>query len=199
MELTQHKRGETLEFSVDGETGRDAPEWSVTYRLAGMGSSRAVEATQEGRVWKATVPSSVTRDLPSGLYEYEAELTDGETVRFVDEGRFEILPSLAYDDVREVELSFARQALAKVEEVLLDASESADVTFSIAGQSHTFESRQELMAFRETLRNQVRREDFAERHGTDPDDNEMRFRLLPSPTRYPYVTRYPTWLPPRRR
>ena len=177
MTEQQVRRGETLTFYADGVAGRNPPDWSVTYRIAGEGAKKSQVAALESSRWKAVFASSVTRDLPPGIYAYEAELTDGTEAYFIDSGRFELLPSLAHGDDREVEQTFAERALAKVEEVLLVASGSAEISFSVGDQSYTFESRGELMAFRETLRNEVRREQIRNSRGQRRDSNQIRVRL----------------------
>ena len=177
MEEQTVRRGETLTFYADGMAGRNPPDWGVTYRIAGGGTRKEQAAALDGSRWKAVFPTSVTSTLPPGTYVYEAQLTDGTETYFVDSGRFEVLPSLAFDDVRTSEQSFAEQALEKVEEVLLAASGSAEISFSVGDQSYTFESRAELMAFRESLRNEVRREKIRNERGQRRDSNQFRVRL----------------------
>ena len=55
-------------------------------------------------------------------------------------------------------MSFATDALAKVEAVLLSASDSADLSISVDGAQFSFESREALMDFRDRLREEAAEE-----------------------------------------
>ena len=75
-------------------------------------------------------------------------------VRTVAEGRVNVRD----DMLTSVAKTFAEQCLEKVEALLLDASESADLSFSVGGSSFSFESRADLMLHRARLRREVNRE-----------------------------------------
>lgn len=158
MNVRTVRTGETLIFELALSSDRAPPRWGLTYCISGEGILRDRTALVVDGIWRATFSSAETRDFPPGVYAFEAELSDGTETHFPDSGRFEVARSLASGTDRKVASTFAERALAKVEEVLLAASDSAEISFSVGDQAMSFESRRELMAYRERLRNEVERE-----------------------------------------
>ena len=96
-----------------------------------------------------------TGGLSAGQARWEAEDADGA---FVSQGFFEIVETAKQDGEQAIPQSFAQTALAAVERALLAASDSGEVSLSADGVTFSYESRLELMEYRDRLRAEVARE-----------------------------------------
>ena len=147
--------GATLDFEyTDAGAAANA---TLAFLVRGEGIFRRVTGRRDGSTWTGTVAASATASWPDGAYEFQTCLKTGSRVDIVETGRFRV-EKLAGTDHRHALKSFAEQALKCVEEVLLDYAADGAVSFSVGDQSYTFESRSELMAFRESLRAEVERD-----------------------------------------
>ena len=148
--------GTTLAFGVrDAEAGASA---TCTYAVRGEGHRSTKAATRNGDEWEASFAASTTAAWPVGEYEFQALRTEGTKVKLIDSGRFELIDKIATSAGRMVRQSFAEKALECVEAVLLDHAGDGAVSVSVGDQSYSFESRLDLLAFRERLREEVARE-----------------------------------------
>lgn len=98
-----------------------------------------------------------TKALPAGAVRWEAEDADGA---FLTAGRFVVALSAKADGEQALEKSFAEQALAKVEEALLTMSASGEISIGGDEVNFSYETRSELLAYRERLKDQVKRERY---------------------------------------
>ena len=148
--------GDTLDLSTSA-VAEDG--WSVTFFLFGEDLSRpGDEASYSDGAWRVSIGADDTADLCPGTYGWRARATSSTgLVRTVAEGKVIVKDGSAFD----VEKTFAERCLEKVEALLLDASESADLSISVGDSDFSFENRADLMGFRRRLRREVHRE----RHG----------------------------------
>ena len=112
-------------------------------------ANRREEALEDG-LWLLT--SSATSQLPSGDYLYELAGSDGE---YLGGGGFSVLRTAKAEGEVAIVQTFEERALELVEEALLTASGSGEISFGVDGGSFTYETRADLLAYREYLRSRI--------------------------------------------
>ena len=144
-------RGYAFTFDLSADHTTD----TATLRMKGDGSP-VVEypATFETGGYVAKLTPESTATLPAGTYLWELEDENGV---LIGSGMVAVRRSLKEDGEQAVSdaVPFERKLLDEVERVLMDASQSADVSLTVEGRSFDFETRMELMRFRETLRGKL--------------------------------------------
>lgn len=171
-------RGTSFTLTAPADTERDADPWGVTFRVYGEGiEPESYAAVIEDGEWTASVPAGDTRSWPVGEYAYEGALSNGgDVAEIIERGRFRMVASALAGDVRTVERTFAEQALEAVEELLIVASASSELSISTGGHSFSFETRDDLLAFRSKLKQEVDRES-----PNRPRSRVIRARLTDAP------------------
>ena len=132
----------------------DAPDNAVRWRIAGAG--KVMQATVVDG--KATFDGVKTETFPDADYVSEFELSVDGDVDLVAGPSFTILPSIKQGGVKSAPRSFAQQALALVEQALLAASSSGEISVGADEVSFSYETRGELLAYRTRLLEMVAQE-----------------------------------------
>ena len=135
----------------------DAPSGVDSLRVAGGGHVATV-AVNDG---KATFTSAMTSTMPDAVYVSEWVQADGADSLLIEGPRFIIAPSITGGGVTERVKSTAEQMLDAIDKALLQMSDSGVVSIGTDGVSYSYETRGELMAYREQVRSLIARE----RHG----------------------------------
>lgn len=144
---------------------------AVEMRVGGSGATREATVTAEGGTFTGKISATVSAAMPAGAYRLEIKVTNSEgDVRMVDGGDFDLLPSIAQDGEGAVKPSWAEQALAKAEALLVEAADSANSSISVEGISMTFATRAELVDFRNRMREAARVERYERRNPGAMDD-----------------------------
>ena len=133
------------------------PDWSLELTLIGPASA-ALSGAADGSGWIVTLSSANSPDdLPPGRYSWSARVSSALGGRHTfARGQLVVTPDpsdLASSDERSV----ARRLLEAVEAAMLQ--QGTTLSFSLFGRSYQFESRGDLLNYRNRLRAEVAAEE----------------------------------------
>ena len=141
-----------------------APTWSATYYFEKADANFAANAAASGSAFAVTVAASTTATYRAGKYRWRLVVTSAGVRKTVDEGWLEVLPDPAASGNVDHRTP-ARVMLENVEAFLMDPTNLLAANYSVAGRALSRWSRADLLAERDRLRAEVRREESAERMG----------------------------------
>lgn len=155
--------GDSLEFRfTDAEFPRN-DGWSVSLRLNGAETitvSGAADADDAAAHIVAAL-SATSAGWDAGFYAWAFFATKAGERHTLFTGTVEILANPAAISGASEQRSFARQALAAIETLLLNRSDQ--LSFSVFGRSYMYESREALLNARREFKREVDEEDEAQR------------------------------------
>ena len=137
----------------------DEPE--ATIILVNDGMNRSFALTKEAQHWMLTLPSVQTEDMAEGVGRYEvyghgyATPTDKTPLAT---GTLEVVGSVVSDGENAAGKSYNERLLDNAREVLMVASDGADLSISVDGYSYSFETRSDLLGFITQLERRVNQE-----------------------------------------
>lgn len=159
MSDTRIAIGSTFQLSV-ADTRSSADGYTSEHFVSGQGLSVNMNAVYDSGRWTTRWTAAPTFD--PGRYSYEIWLTlrneDNEVVlnELLEEGSFEMYePSSITDEAQNQ--SFLEKVLGAAEKALLELADSGHSSLSVGGQSFTFESRDDLLNFRNRVSVQLNR------------------------------------------
>ena len=120
--------------------------------MSGAGKTYMTNAV-DGRV---RIPGNVTADWPAGLYGTQWQWQDGTATRIVSGPRYELVKPLSSQCPADL-VSPDEALLAAIDAALLTTAGSGEISVSLEGFTTSFESRAELLTFRDRVARRVRR------------------------------------------
>jgi hypothetical protein len=147
--------GDTWEWTRD-LADYPAGTWVLTYYLTMAGVSVPVVATADGTTHEVSVPAATTAAYTAGSYRWTARATSGSDAFTVEDGWVEVKPNPATSkaDPR----SNSRQMLDALNCFLLGNATTAQASMSINGRALSRWPLEQLRAWRNELRQEVRSE-----------------------------------------
>jgi hypothetical protein len=135
--------------------------WILTYTFRRPnGSDITFTSTASGDYHAVDVNYADTQAWEVGRYDGIGRVTDGVTQHTVWVGTMEVLPDLTIQDQNFDGRSHARIMLDAIEAVLENRATKAVLSTSIAGQSITRYTPEQLLNLRAVYREEVRREEY---------------------------------------
>ena len=169
------RAGDTFLVQIDLGDYPASRGWGVNYTFRRLNCpDLSFSSTANGDAHLITVDYGTTQAWAQGVYAGEGRVSDG-TQRFCFwEGSMEILPDLSLQDPNFDGRSHARKMLEAIEAVLENRATKAILATTIAGQSITRYSPEQLLAMRSQYLSEVRAEEFEEGRG-DSGNAVVRF------------------------
>lgn len=134
------------------------PTWTATLWAEFSGSQFSAVATASGTTQSFTVASTVTATYKTGRYKWWVSVTDGTSRYTVETGWFDVNPDPAAAGTRDQRTS-ARRILDAIVCTLENRASSDQLAMTINGRSLSRIPLQELLAFYDKFRQQVRTEE----------------------------------------
>lgn len=127
---------------------------TAAFHLSNGPNVITLAASREGGQWSATILSATSLELLLGAHAVQlfTELNGERTLAW--ECRLLVEPSLLAGGIQDA-ATFAEKALAAAEAALLAYVDGADSSFSVDGDSFSFESRADLLALRNRFKRTV--------------------------------------------
>ena len=158
-----------------------ASSWSLKYRFKNAAGGFEITASAYATTqFDITVAAATTTGYSAGTYDWVAFVTSGSVRHTVDSGRLEVLPDLGAGSAGTAvdRRTHAVKVLAAIEAVLEDRASKDQQEYQIAGRKLIRMPIQDLITLRNTYRNEVRREQAAEKLANglaDPAKVYVRF------------------------
>jgi hypothetical protein len=169
------RAGDTLLLQVEFSDYPADESWVLTYTFRRPnGSDITFAGTSNGEAHLVNVDNWTTQAWEAGSYDGIGRVTDGTTQHTVWTGKLQILPDLASQDANFDARSHARIMLEAIEAVLENRATKAILSTTIAGQSITRYSPEQLLNLRAIYRDEVRREEYLAGQG-DSGSAVVRF------------------------
>ena len=153
--------GDTWEWSRE-YSDYPAPTWSGVYYFERADANFSANATASGSSFAVTVPAATTAAYRAGRYRWRLLVTNGSTRKMAAEGWVDVLPDPAAAGNVDHRTT-ARVMLDNIEAYLRDPTNLVMANWSIGGRALSRWSRADLIAERERLQAEVRREETEER------------------------------------
>lgn len=173
----QFRAGDTLLLKLTLGDYPASDSWAVTYTFRGPNLSDVSftsSASSDDHLFN--VADTTTQVWESGLYQGVARVTNGSQSFSVWSGQLEVLPYLAIQDQNYDARSHARKCLDAIEAVIEGRATSGVLSTTIAGQSVTRMSPQDLAFWRDYYKAEVAQEE--EQAAIDAGDSTGRNVLI---------------------
>jgi len=153
---TAIRAGDTLLLSISLSDYPASDSWTLTYTFRKPnGSDISFASTADGDDHAITVAYGTTQTWEPGTYSGEARVDDGSQRFTVWSGFIEVLPDLSIQDPNYDARSHARKMLDAIEAVLENRATKAILSTTIAGQSISRYSPEQLLSLRSFYRSEV--------------------------------------------
>lgn len=156
--------GDTWVFTRD-YANYPAPTWAATLYAEFSGSQFNAAASASGTAQSFSIASSTTGGYKTGRYKWWVRITDGISSYTVESGWFDVNPDPAASGTRD-QRSWARRTLDALECTLEGRASSDQLAMTINGRSLSRIPLQELLTFRDKLRQEVRTEERGAKSGS---------------------------------
>jgi hypothetical protein len=170
--------GDSLSFRFSDSDFPRNDGWTVQLRLNGAEalSVNGSADVDDAAAHLIAATSTTTAGWDAGFYAWAFFATKASERHTISTGTIEILANPANVSAGTEQRSFARQALAAIEVLLLNRSDQ--LSFSVFGRSYQYESRQALMDYRRELQRDVAEEDEAARRAAGkPTQSHLPFNF----------------------
>lgn len=155
--------GDTWEWTRD-LTDYPRTTWTATYYFENKDKTFNVAGTGSTSVHSFSIAAATTAGYPAGRYKYRLRVTDGTTVKSIEEGWVDVETDPAAAGTRDVR-SDARKMLDALNATLVGKATNDQLAMSIQGRSLSRMQPSELMNWRDRLRAEVRAEEQADNAG----------------------------------
>lgn len=161
-------RGNTYEGRVTADSfGADD---TVTLYVVSGGHKLTIDMDHdEGYEFTWALSRSDTQELIGEIGDWEVTAESTDKYSTISKGTFDVVASLGND--ADVFTSFNETLLGYIDEMLLARGTDPNLSFSVGDQSFSFQSREELYAFRSSLIIEVDRERKARKSGARIDNH----------------------------
>jgi hypothetical protein len=129
-----------------------AGTWTLTYYFSNKDQSFSVAGTPAGVVHGFSIAAATTAGYKAGRYKYSGRVVNGASSFTIEEGWLEVAANPAASGNRDVR-SFARRTLDAIEATLEGRATSDQLAMSVNGRSISRIPLEELIAWRDRLRN----------------------------------------------
>ncbi len=158
-------------------------EWTLKYVLRNQGDIIKFDATNDGGMFKVDISSATTATWKPGKYLCGAYVTKSGEQHQVRTAFPNMIvgPNLAVNPNGAPTISFAAQALAKIEATILALTGRTVDSASVNGSAYTLANISDLFLLRERFKSEVRREEEQERLNAGLGAGNkigVRFKLL---------------------
>lgn len=135
-----------------------APTWTATFYAEMKGSQFSSVAVPVGTTQSFSIAAAVTAGYKIGHYKWWIRVTDGTSSYVIEEGWLDVTADPAAAGTRD-QRTWARRTLDALECTLEGRATSDQLAMTINGRSLSRIPLQELLAWQDRLRNQVRTEE----------------------------------------
>jgi len=155
--------GDTVAWSRSGGD-YPSPTWVLTYYYASVSHALAPVVATAGvnGAHDVAVSPAVTATWAPDTYTWQAKVADGTDVHTVDVGRLTVAPSLVSMSSIDSR-AWAEKALDAIEAVMLGKASVDQQSYSIGGRAASAYTVEELVAWRDRLRSEVKQMERAAR------------------------------------
>ena len=168
--------GDSLEFTDSLSDYHASSGWVLSYVLVKDGTQINITSTADDDDHSVSVGADTTANYDSGIYHWQAYVTDGTDRYTVGTGTVEIKPDFATQTTGLDDRSHAKKVLDSLEAVLEGKADSDVLSYSIGGRSLSKMNPEELLLWRDKYLAEYRSE--LVRNGTVRNNRTIYARFV---------------------